>query len=59
MPMQLEFACSYHRLCGDRVLFPQGFHCTGMPIKVRCGSVPLSGMLMIAGLKTGCLALAI
>lgn len=31
--MQLEFACAYHRLCGRRVLFPQGFHCTGMPIK--------------------------
>ena len=30
---QLEFACAYHRLCGQRVLFPQGFHCTGMPIK--------------------------
>ena len=31
--VQLEFACAYHRLCGQRVLFPQGFHCTGMPIK--------------------------
>lgn len=30
---QLEFASAYHRLCGKRVLFPQGFHCTGMPIK--------------------------
>ena len=30
---QLEFAAAYHRLCGRRVLFPQGFHCTGMPIK--------------------------
>ena len=30
---QLEFASAYHRLCGRRVLFPQGFHCTGMPIK--------------------------
>lgn len=35
-PAQLEFAAAYHRLCGKRVLFPQGFHCTGMPIKVRC-----------------------
>ena len=33
MHAQLEFACAYHRLCGRRVLFPQGFHCTGMPIK--------------------------
>eukprot|EP00877_Chromochloris_zofingiensis_P006951 jgi/Chrzof1/2509/Cz11g18080.t1 len=31
--LQLEFAAAYHRLCGKRVLFPQGFHCTGMPIK--------------------------
>ncbi len=31
--VQLEFASAYHRLCGKRVLFPQGFHCTGMPIK--------------------------
>ena len=30
---QLEFASAYHRLCGKKVLFPQGFHCTGMPIK--------------------------
>lgn len=32
--LQLEFASAFHRLCGKRVLFPQGFHCTGMPIKV-------------------------
>jgi hypothetical protein len=32
--LQLEFAAAYHRLCGKRVLFPQGYHCTGMPIKV-------------------------
>ena len=30
---KLEFAAAYHRLLGKRVLFPQGFHCTGMPIK--------------------------
>lgn len=30
---KLEFACAYQRLCGKNVLFPQGFHCTGMPIK--------------------------
>uniref|UniRef100_A0A182QC67 leucine--tRNA ligase n=1 Tax=Anopheles farauti TaxID=69004 RepID=A0A182QC67_9DIPT len=28
-----EFAVRYHRLKGRRVLFPLGFHCTGMPIK--------------------------
>ncbi len=32
--LQLEFATAFHRLCGKKVLFPQGFHCTGMPIKV-------------------------
>lgn len=30
---KLEFASAYHRLLGKNVLFPQGFHCTGMPIK--------------------------
>jgi leucyl-tRNA synthetase len=30
---KLEFAAAFHRLCGKNVLFPQGFHCTGMPIK--------------------------
>ncbi|DBA71743.1 TPA: hypothetical protein ACH3X2_011015 [Trebouxia sp. C0005] len=30
---KLEFATAFHRLCGKKVLFPQGFHCTGMPIK--------------------------
>uniref|UniRef100_A0A6M2DSZ5 leucine--tRNA ligase n=1 Tax=Xenopsylla cheopis TaxID=163159 RepID=A0A6M2DSZ5_XENCH len=28
-----EFAVRYNRLKGKRVLFPFGFHCTGMPIK--------------------------
>ena len=32
--LQMEFATAFHRLCGKKVLFPQGFHCTGMPIKV-------------------------
>ena len=30
---KLEFASAYHRLIGENVLFPQAFHCTGMPIK--------------------------
>ncbi|CAH9084270.1 unnamed protein product [Cuscuta epithymum] len=30
---KLEFAAAYHRLRGDNVLLPFGFHCTGMPIK--------------------------
>lgn len=28
-----EFAARYQRLQGKQVLFPLGFHCTGMPIK--------------------------
>lgn len=28
-----EFSVRYHRLKGKNVLFPLGFHCTGMPIK--------------------------
>jgi leucyl-tRNA synthetase len=28
-----EFAAGFQRLNGKRVLFPFGFHCTGMPIK--------------------------
>lgn len=31
---KIEFAAGYERLKGKRALFPQGFHCTGMPIKV-------------------------
>jgi leucyl-tRNA synthetase len=30
---KVEFACAFQRLKGKRVLFPFGFHCTGMPIK--------------------------
>lgn len=28
-----EFAARYHHLKGENVLFPMGFHCTGMPIQ--------------------------
>src|SRR5437764_6600177 len=31
---KVEFAAGYERMKGKRVLFPLGFHCTGMPIKV-------------------------
>jgi leucyl-tRNA synthetase len=31
---KLEFAAGYQRMLGKRVLFPHGFHVTGMPIKV-------------------------
>ncbi|GMH30926.1 hypothetical protein Nepgr_032769 [Nepenthes gracilis] len=30
---KIEFASAYHRLRGANVLFPFGFHCTGMPIE--------------------------
>jgi leucyl-tRNA synthetase len=29
-----EFCANYKRLKGFNVLFPFGFHCTGMPIQV-------------------------
>ena len=32
---KIEFAAGYQRMLGKRVLFPHGFHATGMPIKVR------------------------
>lgn len=32
---KIEFGAGYQRLLGKRALFPHGFHCTGMPIKVR------------------------
>lgn len=31
---KVEFAAGYQRMLGKRVLFPHGFHVTGMPIKV-------------------------
>jgi hypothetical protein len=33
--VQLVFASAFWKLDGKHVLFAQGFHCTGMPIKVR------------------------
>lgn len=34
-----EFAVGYQRLKGKRVLFPFGFHCTGMPIKAAADKI--------------------
>ena len=31
---KVDFAVGYERMKGKRSLLPQGFHCTGMPIKV-------------------------
>jgi leucyl-tRNA synthetase len=38
---KLEFATGFERMLGKRVLFPNAYHCTGMPIKVRplCSSL--------------------
>lgn len=52
--MQLEFASAFHRLCGKKVLFPQGFHCTGMPIKVS--ACPNHSYVQHLQLKTARLA---
>lgn len=35
---KVEFEAGFQRMVGKRVLFPHGFHCTGMPIKVRYGA---------------------
>jgi leucyl-tRNA synthetase len=32
---KIEFMTRYERMQGKRALFPLGFHCTGMPIKVH------------------------
>jgi leucyl-tRNA synthetase len=32
---KVEFAAGFERMRGKRVLFPVGYHATGMPIKVR------------------------
>eukprot|EP00976_Prorocentrum_cordatum_P080913 1184172-Prorocentrum_minimum.AAC.5 len=36
---KLEFAAAYHRMRGKHVLFPFGFHCTGMPIKAAADKI--------------------
>ncbi len=45
--LQLVFAAAFHKLDGKRVLFPQGFHCTGMPIKVHMGSLTCSTLQVV------------
>lgn len=37
---KLEFASAYHRLLGERVLFPQGFHCTGARCRFQLPFAP-------------------
>ncbi|KAI9921675.1 hypothetical protein PsorP6_002514 [Peronosclerospora sorghi] len=37
--MKVEFAARYHRLKGENVIFPFGFHCTGMPIQAAASKL--------------------
>ncbi|KAH8834105.1 hypothetical protein DL96DRAFT_1666957 [Flagelloscypha sp. PMI_526] len=36
---KIEFAAGYERMLGKRVLFPHGFHVTGMPIKAAADKI--------------------
>ncbi|GJF00478.1 leucine-tRNA ligase [Phanerochaete sordida] len=36
---KIEFAAGFQRMLGKRVLFPHGFHCTGMPIKAAADKI--------------------
>ncbi|KAH8924540.1 leucine-tRNA ligase [Atractiella rhizophila] len=36
---KIEFTAGYQRMLGKRVLFPFGFHCTGMPIKAAADKI--------------------
>ncbi|KAI0651318.1 leucine-tRNA ligase [Trametes meyenii] len=36
---KIEFAAGFNRMVGKRVLFPHGFHCTGMPIKAASDKI--------------------
>lgn len=53
---KLEFAAAYHRMCGKKVLFPQGFHTTGMPIKVE-SLLCICNLSLLAFLGIACVAL--
>lgn len=49
---KIEFAASYERMLGKRVLFPQGFHCTGMPIKVQLKRILFFFFFLAAKVKS-------
>ncbi|THH28181.1 hypothetical protein EUX98_g6001 [Antrodiella citrinella] len=36
---KIEFGAGFQRMLGKRVLFPHGFHCTGMPIKAASDKI--------------------
>ncbi|KAI0742680.1 leucine-tRNA ligase [Daedaleopsis nitida] len=36
---KIEFSAGFQRMLGKRVLFPHGFHCTGMPIKAAADKI--------------------
>ncbi|KAH9856352.1 leucine-tRNA ligase [Lenzites betulinus] len=36
---KIEFEAGFQRMVGRRVLFPHGFHCTGMPIKAASDKI--------------------
>jgi leucyl-tRNA synthetase len=48
---KIEFAAGYQRMLGKRVLFPHGFHVTGLPIKVRLPSLPIVFCLLMSHLQ--------
>jgi leucyl-tRNA synthetase len=41
---KIEFAAGFQRMLGKRVLFPHGFHVTGLPIKVS--AVPITLIIL-------------
>ena len=43
---KVEFAAGFERMRGKRVLFPLGYHATGMPIKVGMKPIYLTASLM-------------
>jgi len=45
---KIEFMTRYERMTGKRALFPLGFHCTGMPIKVP---VRIETLLICEGMR--------
>jgi leucyl-tRNA synthetase len=51
---KVEFAAGFERMRGKRVLFPVGYHATGMPIKVRLCYLWPFFLVRPSSLKTVC-----